>query len=181
MLAISHRDELGSVLNKLGLLGEGVEVGALSGGYSRKIIESWRGEKLWLVDTWGDHNPDDFIERTDWTDFAACKRECEALAEEFKPHIALFHMASVQASRSFADDSLSFVYIDASHALHDIAADIHAWWRKVKPGGVFGGHDYRVEIAWPQHCEVKYAVDALAQRIKMEPLVTPCTSWWFRK
>lgn len=49
---------------------------------------------------------------------------------------------STAAAARFPDNSLDFVYLDARHDLAGVVADIHAWWPKVKPGGVFAGHDY---------------------------------------
>jgi predicted O-methyltransferase YrrM len=43
--------------------------------------------------------------------------------------------------------SLDFVFLDADHSEEGTRAAINAWLPKVKPGGVFAGHDF-VE-AWP--------------------------------
>ncbi len=48
-------------------------------------------------------------------------------------------MPSVQAARKFANGSLAFVFIDGDHL--DAAADIAAWWPKIKRGGALAGHD----------------------------------------
>jgi hypothetical protein len=42
------RNDIGKFLNRLGLLGRGVEVGAARGDFSRVILESWQGKKLYL-------------------------------------------------------------------------------------------------------------------------------------
>jgi hypothetical protein len=41
----------------------------------------------------------------------------------------------------FADDSLDGIYIDAAHDEESVWDDM-GWYSKVKPGGVFSGHDY---------------------------------------
>ena len=49
---------------------------------------------------------------------------------------------SPDASAAFADRSLDFVFVDGSHELDAVRRDLEAWWPKLKPGGLFAGHDY---------------------------------------
>ena len=51
-------------------------------------------------------------------------------------------MTTREAAERFADGSLDFVYVDASHKYADARADIEAWWPKVKAGGLMAGDDY---------------------------------------
>jgi hypothetical protein len=41
-----------------------------------------------------------------------------------------------------APKSLDFVFIDADHGYEGCLRDLRAWYPKVKPGGIFSGHDY---------------------------------------
>ena len=50
-------------------------------------------------------------------------------------------MKSWDAAKLYADGSLDFVFIDASHDSPDVVRDVTAWWPKVKPGGILAGHD----------------------------------------
>jgi predicted O-methyltransferase YrrM len=59
---------------------------------------------------------------------------------------------SVEASKLYSDESLDFVFIDASHDFESVKEDIQHWLPKVKKGGILAGHDY----AWCQ--DVKDAV-----------------------
>lgn len=56
----------------------------------------------------------------------------------------------------FADSSLDFVFIDASHVYEDVCDDIHTWLPKIKADGYIGGHDY--EGGHPDVCR---AVDEI--------------------
>lgn len=49
---------------------------------------------------------------------------------------------SVQEALKFPDNSLDFVYLDARHDYEGVKEDLHAWWPKLKPGGVMAGHDF---------------------------------------
>jgi len=56
-------------------------------------------------------------------------------------------ISSLEAAGKFADASLDFVFIDASHEYQDVLNDIAAWWPKVKPGGILAGDDF--SSSWP--------------------------------
>lgn len=66
--------------------------------------------------------------------------------------VAPIRKTSVEAANDFPDGSCRFVFIDADHSYEAVKADIQAWWPKVKPGGMFAGHD----IA---ECGVRRAVE----------------------
>ena len=46
------------------------------------------------------------------------------------------------AAHCFDNESLDFVFLDASHDRAAVAEDIRAWLPKVKIGGIIAGHDY---------------------------------------
>jgi hypothetical protein len=54
-------------------------------------------------------------------------------------------MKSVKAAQIYEDESLDFVFIDASHEEKDVKNDIDAWFPKVKKGGILAGDDWGFE------------------------------------
>lgn len=77
---------------------------------------------------------------------------------------SVYEGSTLHAATLIADGSLDFVFIDAGHSYAAVAADIHAWQPKVKPGGWFGGHDYH-----PGHPGVIQAVkEAFGDRVQEE-------------
>jgi hypothetical protein len=62
--------------------------------------------------------------------------------------------ASPAAAGGYEDLSLDFVFLDADHAYDAVRHDLAAWWPKLRPGGLFAGHDY----VWSRG--VRAAVDA---------------------
>jgi predicted O-methyltransferase YrrM len=54
----------------------------------------------------------------------------------------VFSLDSLTAATMYEDESLDFVFIDASHDYISVKNDIIAWLPKVKKGGVLSGDDY---------------------------------------
>ncbi len=51
-------------------------------------------------------------------------------------------MRSEDAVKNYLNESLDFVFIDASHVYDEIKHDLEIWYPKVKNDGIFAGHDY---------------------------------------
>lgn len=56
--------------------------------------------------------------------------------------VNILRCRSTQAARMFDDGSVCFVFVDGSHHYEDVAADLAAWEPKLRPGGIFAGHDH---------------------------------------
>lgn len=63
--------------------------------------------------------------------------------------VDLLVCSSIRGSTYFADNSLEFVFIDASHKYEDVLQDIKHWLPKVKIGGWLCGHDYEPGVWEP--------------------------------
>lgn len=73
---------------------------------------------------------------------AAFRRNIEPVAAALGERFRLIVSDSALAAGAFADGSIDAVWIDAAHAYEPVAADLAAWWPKVKPGGILGGDDF---------------------------------------
>jgi hypothetical protein len=91
-------------------------------------------------------------------------------------YIAVVHVIdSISASQTYPDNSLDFVYLDASHDYESVSLDIKKWYPKIKIGGIMGGDDYNSRLGvkeavgeffdlkrvrfsgahtWEYHCEI---------------------------
>lgn len=56
--------------------------------------------------------------------------------------LEIWEIRSVDAASAVRDGSCAMVFIDADHRYESVRADIRAWSRKVRPGGILAGHDY---------------------------------------
>ena len=77
-----------------------------------------------------------------------------------RPNVGPMILESTAAAQFFAREEVDMVFLDGDHSYEAVAADIEAWWPKLRAGGVMVGHDYTHpevgEGGWPG---VKRAVD----------------------
>src|SRR5690606_15021310 len=136
---IRTRNDFGSLLNHMGLLGEAVEVGVHRGQFAEILLKQWRGKRPWGIGTYTrHHDPNAPAANSDRSkDRKSALKNTNPFGERFQ----LIEQPSVQAAGQFRDGTLDFANIDACHQYPDVAADIKAWWPKVRPGGILAGHD----------------------------------------
>lgn len=145
-----------------------VEVGTACGRsaayLARRAIDAGRSDlRLVVIDPWWSCKPwkpdpapvDDCDEmgfkgrhRALWHEFgdtfgAFCGLMLRHVREEFD-RLTVLRLTSLEAVRIFDDASCWMVFIDADHRYEGIGRDIPAWRPKVRPGGIFAGHDH-----WP--------------------------------
>lgn len=136
----TYPDLYRSVIQKFGEGAHFVEVGSWKGRSAAfmgvEILNSGYNIDFECVDTW-----EGSIEHQDL--------ELDNLYNDFlnnvKPVLSVINpirMTSLEASKQYEDNSLDFVFIDASHQYQDVLDDITAWLPKVKEGGILAGHDY---------------------------------------
>ncbi len=144
----ASRLEFPSVLNSLGLVGLGVEVGVQRGVNALHIRSQWKGEKLFLVDPWvpyfGTTNGAILHERY----YEDCKGH---MATQYPAGWEILRKTSLEGCAELATRypgrALDFVYLDAGHEYDAVMMDIGLWLPLIKSGGVLAGHDY-VSDGW---------------------------------
>ncbi len=178
----THRSVLPFVLNQRNLLGEGVEVGVRQGDFSAHILQHWKGRKLWLVDAWRGIAGYEETHHAHEPNYQTTLTRMRAFPGRYE----IVRDLSVAAAMRFADDSLDFVYLDADHSYESVKSDLEAWYRKLKPGGLFAGDDYgalplqEVDFgAGKLTFGVKKAVDEFALRQRKNISIDWLGDWWF--
>lgn len=122
-----------------------VEVGAWKGRSTAfmavEIANSGKKINFDVIDTWsGSDEPyhkNDPLVQTD-TLYQHFLDNMKSVEEYYTP----VRMTSLEASKLYADNSLDFVMLDASHDYENVRADILAWLPKVKHGCILSGDDY---------------------------------------
>jgi hypothetical protein len=180
-LRMLERAEFGHLLNRLGLLGDGVEVGVAAGEFSKTILDVWEGRRLHLIDPW--QHLANYVDLTNVSD-AAHEELFRSLPQRLASHCdryCIHRMLSQQAVESFDDRSLDFVYIDAEHTYEAVQNDVALWYPKVRAGGILAGHDF-VDGNLPEgQFGVRKAVLEFEQHKHLRVAVTAENEWpsWY--
>lgn len=139
-----------------------VEVGSWKGRSASFMAEnikaSGKSIRFDCVDTWlGTVNESHHMLDPD----VVAGKLLEVFHKNLSPFVGYYNAVqaeSLKAAQKYDDQSLDFVYIDASHLYADVKNDIEAWLPKVKKGGIISGDDYNsAEVAravremLPQH------------------------------
>jgi predicted O-methyltransferase YrrM len=124
-----------------------VEIGSFKGRSASvmgvNIINSNKNIKFYCVDTWQgseEHQKGALAEDSDvvnGTLYDVFLKNTEPVKDVLIP----IRKPSEEAAKDFADNSLAFVFIDASHDYENIKKDLNSWFPKVKKGGTLAGHD----------------------------------------
>ena len=116
---------------------KGAEIGVFKGGFSRIMLEQIPGLELLCVDKWVNHG------------HTKGSSSYKTAMDNLKNLNAIIkNMPSIEAAALVEDYSLDFVYIDAEHQFDGIMMDLILWSKKVKPGGIISGHDYKVNYQY---------------------------------
>ena len=115
----------------------GIELGVASGKYSKYLIENHNFVEYYGIDKWNDHHDE---------------KEKNLVLELFKnnQNVKVMHMSFDDALNLFSDCYFDFIYIDGyAHTGQNDGKTIRTWFKKLKNGGIFSGHDY-CEKKWPK-------------------------------
>lgn len=185
---VRTRYDLATLIDHLGLK-RGVEVGVCLGDFSKHLLENSNLDILYSVDPWlADEDEIKAVFKRCDTHHNKQEHRYQQTVEKlsaFSYRSKIVRKCSLEAVDDFENDSLDFVYLDASHRFTGFALDLIRWYPKVRYGGVVAGHDY-----WQRYrCEVCPTLCAFAAEHKqffyvtLEERVKPVypPSWWFIK
>lgn len=82
---------------------------------------------------------------------------------------------SDDAANDFQDEIFDVVFIDGLHTYDQLSKDCENYYSKVKPGGVFAGHDFTAIEG------VNRAAKEFAAKVGKEILTTECDVWYWIK
>ena len=145
----------------------GVEIGVAGGNLSHYLLNRLPGLRLYMVDPWYEVSEDDCYRHSGsgmaakkqvWWD-AMFTRACK-VAELYPARGLIMRLRSLDVADILVVEP-DFVFLDGDHSEHSVHADLRAWWKKLKPGGLLSGHDY----GRPRFPAVKPCVDKFAASI----------------
>jgi predicted O-methyltransferase YrrM len=180
----SQRDALLARLPKDGL---GVEIGTWKGDFAARILNGARPRRLYLVDPW-QYRAESSYESALYGGEIGGQQRMEAIhqsvldrfgAEIARGQVVVRRSPSADAAGAFADGELDWVYVDGDHTYAAVKADLEAYYRAVKPGGVLAGDDYG-EAGWWDN-GVTRAVDELAASGRCEGPLLIGSQFLFKK
>jgi len=161
----TDRDTLAHLFGVFGFT-RGVELGVERGHYAEVLLRENVALHLSCVDAWRaypgyrDHVSQEKLDR-----FYV---ETSDRLRPYQQRTTLIRQFSVDAAPQFADGSLDFVYIDAAHDVASVIADLSAWARKVRVGGIVAGHDY-IRVKPPSLMHVPQAIHAWTDAYQIAP------------
>lgn len=142
--------------------GIGIELGVWRGGFSKIILEESELGLLLSIDAWNTGN---------WSGPEQHKLALRKLAK-FGSRSVVMKIDFTEAANVIPNEWADFIYIDGRHDYRSVNTDIRNWWPKLKPGGLFAGHDYEEY----RNFGVIRAVDQFVKEQRLELFVTSVNS-----
>ncbi len=160
----TNRETLARLFHCLGYQ-VGAEIGVERAAYSDVLCRENPGVRLFCVDAWKAYSGyRDHVSQSKLDHFFV---EAGERLRAY-PRATLVRKFSVEAANDFKDGELDFVYIDAAHDLGSVVADLKAWSRKVRVGGIVAGHDY-LKAKLPSLMHVPQALHAWTDAYDIRP------------
>lgn len=117
----------------------GVEIGTDRGGYAQDICKRAPEIKLHTFDPWFPYTEGDVVK--DEVRMQEIEKEARGVLSAY-PNCVVEKATSMEAVKSFEDNSIDFVFIDGNHEYEYVYEDVVEWTKRVRPGGIVSGHDY---------------------------------------
>jgi len=150
---------------------KGVEVGVDRGALSGYLLTELPTLHLSMVDTWSVFAEDSSYAKSGDGVIARTQEQREAdlvetlrVTDHARDRRQILRMTSEDAANMIPDGSLDLAFLDADHSPEGMTTDLERWPRKIRPGGLLCGHDYGMEVFYPQW-GVTQAVDEYAAEI----------------
>jgi hypothetical protein len=133
--------------------GVAIEIGTCWGGFSEFLANNGKFNHLFCVDPYKVYPKEIYNDALNTMSQSECNEKHRIVEERLrnlsnskKMQITLLREESEKASFSFADNSVSFIYVDGNHHYSEVLKDLCFWWIKVKQGGVLAGDDVEPDV-----------------------------------
>lgn len=140
----------------------GAEIGVARGEHSELLCLANPDLKLYCIDIWEPYEGYKEYENKISAYYKLAKKRLS------KYNTVMIKKFSMDAVKTFENESLDFVYIDGAHDFQNGVNDICEWTKKVKIGGIVYGHDY--DRQYERHLvQIKDAVQAYCYTNRIKP------------
>lgn len=166
------------------------EVGVYRGACAAYLLAHVPKLTLVLVDPWAEIAEDSAYRKTGDRCAALTQAQHEENYQAMLAAVAPYQtgdalnraiierQSSLAAAAEQSDGFLDMVFIDGAHDYASVAADIAAWWPKVRPGGLLTGHDYKRR---GYKNDVVRAVDEFVAQVGLPLVPHGCLVWEVKK
>ncbi len=127
---------------------DAAEIGVAHGRTSRILLKTFPTLRLVMVDPWDAAR----TRRYDETFHSSKPRTKEKLeaaykitlrrTQRFADRRQILRYTSLEAAKLFEPMSFDMVFLDDDHTYEGVREGLAAWGPKLRPGGIFCGHDY---------------------------------------
>ena len=161
---LTERKFIASLANNLNLTGRAAELGVWRGEFAEQNLRLWQGRQYVLIDLW---EPSDCVNGirshcvygSNVSDGGRAERSFDKMVtglrmqrggDRFRnpdgsPRYLMLQNTTLEAAKMFPDGYFDWIYLDATHTYAAAKRDIHAWYPKVRVGGLVSGHDYQFQ------------------------------------
>lgn len=152
----------------------GIEIGCSEGDTTCFLLESNQTLKITSIDpyvAYQDWNRSTLSDRPAMYDHTMRRMQSYITQGRFE----MIRDYSDNAIDRFEDESLDFIFIDGLHTYEQVKLDCNNYYRKLKSGGLFSGHDFTVID------EVNRAVKEFASSVNRMISTTDIDVWYWYK
>ena len=119
-------------------------MGVYQGEFAEKSLSHWYGQYE-AIDAWQHRKSEQGVADKNFVDETTNRANYEQTKQRIAqagPRARAVKAFSVDAAASYPDGHFDWIFIDTVHTRDAVAADLQAWWPKLRPGGLFSGDDY---------------------------------------
>lgn len=128
-------------IKKLGPKAIGVELGVWTGhNFAHLLDECTNIEFMYGIDPYKPYQ--DWNRYIDESIMENAQQTAVNNMSFFPNRCKLLKTTSHEASVLFKDNSLDFIFIDGDHSYDCCYNDLNWWYKKIRRGGLFSGHDF---------------------------------------
>lgn len=149
----------------------GIELGCGDGDTTLHLLSNLPNLTLYGIDPYigyddfNGHNPAEMLAGN----FVNTMRKIDS----YKDRFTLYRDISDNVVDKFEDESLDFIFIDGLHSYEQVLKDCENYYPKIKKGGLFSGHDYRVIDS------VNRAVNEFADKVNVSEIGETQNDVWY--